>query len=54
MKPVINVSQLSKHYIDFSLKSVSFSIPSGYITGFIGPNGSGKTTTSNLFLILSI
>lgn len=52
MKPVINVSQLSKNYTDFSLKSVSFSIPSGYITGFIGPNGSGKTTSIKSILNL--
>ena len=39
MKTAINVSSLTKHYPDFNLNSISFNVPSGYITGFIGPNG---------------
>ncbi|NQV27761.1 MAG: ATP-binding cassette domain-containing protein [Rhodopirellula sp.] len=47
----INVSELSFQYGDrVALDSVSFSIPSGSIFGFLGPNGGGKTT---LFSILS-
>lgn len=52
MKTAINVSQLSKHYADFNLNSISFTIPSGYITGFIGPNGAGKTTSLKSILNL--
>lgn len=36
---------LCKHYRDFSLRDVSFTVPGGSIMGFIGENGAGKTTT---------
>lgn len=52
MKNAINVSNLTKHYPDFNLNSISFNVPSGYITGFIGPNGAGKTTTIKSILNL--
>jgi ABC-2 type transport system ATP-binding protein len=46
----IEVSSLSKSYDgkDYALREVSFSIPRGEIFGFLGPNGSGKTTTVRL------
>ncbi|MCH7530166.1 MAG: ABC transporter ATP-binding protein [Gemmatimonadetes bacterium] len=34
----------------FALKDVSLSVPAGSIYGFLGPNGSGKTTTIRLFM----
>lgn len=34
------------------LQGVSFSAPAGKITGFLGPNGSGKTTTFKVMLNL--
>lgn len=37
----IEVQNLSKEYPEFALKSVDFSIPDGYVTGFIGKNGTG-------------
>lgn len=45
MENILEVSKLNKSYADFSLKDVSFVLPEGSITGFIGVNGSGKTTT---------
>lgn len=39
------VEGLSKTYSSFSLQDVSFEVPTGYITGFIGVDGAGKTTT---------
>lgn len=49
--PAIEVEHLSKHYGDLkAVDAVSFSIPRGVICGFIGPNGSGKTTTIRMLL----
>jgi ABC-2 type transport system ATP-binding protein len=47
---ILQARELCKRFPQFSLKSVSFSVPSGYIMGFIGPNGAGKTTTLKLIL----
>lgn len=41
----IEIRNLQKNYKNFSLTIDKLDIPEGYITGFIGPNGSGKTTT---------
>ena len=41
----IEVKNLTKIYKTFTLDHVSFTIPKGYIMGFIGENGAGKTTT---------
>ena len=41
----IEIRNLEKNYKNFSLTIDKLDIPEGYITGFIGPNGSGKTTT---------
>ena len=45
MNSAIEVRGLCKHYRDFSLRDVSFTVPGGSIMGFIGENGAGKTTT---------
>lgn len=42
---LLSVSDLRKEYKSFTLDSVSFGIPAGYIMGFVGENGAGKTTT---------
>ena len=34
----------------FALKDISLTVPTGSIYGFLGPNGSGKTTTIRLFM----
>ena len=50
MNNAIEIKNLCKDYKDFSLKSISFSFPIGYIMGFVGQNGAGKTTTIRLIL----
>lgn len=42
---VLEVKNLCKKYPAFELKNVSFSLAKGKITGFIGKNGAGKSTT---------
>ena len=51
MKSAISVANLSKKYDDLlAVNDANFSVPSGSICGFIGPNGSGKTTTIRALL----
>jgi len=50
MSNAIEISDLCKQYPSFSLKNVSFSVPSGLCCGFVGPNGAGKTTTLKAML----
>lgn len=45
MSAVLEVNNLSKAYDSFSLENVTFSLNKDCITGFVGTNGSGKTTT---------
>lgn len=42
---ILEVSGLTKDYGKFKLSDVTFNLPQDCITGFIGVNGSGKTTT---------
>lgn len=42
---ILEVKGLTKKYPSFTLDSVSFSLKEGRITGFIGRNGAGKSTT---------
>ena len=41
----MRVEDLAKSYPAFELRDVSFSVEAGTITGFIGRNGAGKSTT---------
>jgi ABC-2 type transport system ATP-binding protein len=48
---VIEVHDLTKMFGSFTaVDSISFSVPRGQIFGFLGPNGSGKTTTIRMLL----
>ncbi|MBQ1251596.1 MAG: ABC transporter ATP-binding protein, partial [Firmicutes bacterium] len=42
---ILEVSGLRKEYPSFLLDDISFSLAEGKITGFIGRNGAGKSTT---------
>ncbi len=46
----IEVKDLSKKYVGFSLDKISFNVPSGMVVGLIGENGAGKTTTIKAIL----
>jgi ABC-2 type transport system ATP-binding protein len=49
--PVLEVRDLSKNYADVrAVDHLSFTVAPGTITGFLGPNGSGKTTTLRTLL----
>lgn len=50
MENILEIEGLCKTYDKFSLKDLTFSLPKGYIMGFVGKNGSGKTTTIRLIL----
>ncbi len=50
MENLLEVKKLNKSYDSFSLNDVSFSLPKGYIMGFVGQNGAGKTTTIRTIL----
>jgi ABC-2 type transport system ATP-binding protein len=49
--PLIEISHLTKDFADVrAVEDLSFAIEAGTITGFLGPNGSGKTTTLRALL----
>lgn len=45
MMTLCSIKSLNKSYPSFMLSDISFELSAGQITGFIGRNGSGKTTT---------
>ena len=51
METAIQLQNLTRDFGSVrALDSLSLEVPSGTIFGFLGPNGSGKTTTINLML----
>lgn len=49
--PVIRTENLTRCFGEFvAVDSVSFEVPAGEIVGYVGPNGSGKTTTIRMLL----
>ncbi|MFD0713110.1 ABC transporter ATP-binding protein [Paenibacillus sp. GCM10027626] len=50
MSLVLEVKGLRKKLGSFQLQDISFAIPEGCITGFIGANGAGKTSTIKAIL----
>ena len=50
-EPIIEVTDLTKKFGDFTaVDRVSFTVSRGAIMGYLGPNGSGKTTTIRMLL----
>lgn len=51
MRAIVSVEHLTKHYRRVrAVTDVSFTVRRGCVTGFLGPNGSGKTTTLRILL----
>src|SRR5699024_11215401 len=46
----VTFDKVSKKHGGFTINDMSFTIPEGYITGFIGPNGRGKTTAIQILI----
>lgn len=50
---MLEIKNLNKRFKEgFEIRDLSFKLDKGYIMGFIGPNGSGKTTTIKLMMNL--
>lgn len=45
MNDILEINGLCKKYQSFTLSDIDISLPEGCIMGFMGENGSGKTTT---------
>ena len=45
MENILEIKNLKKKFGSFGVEDVSFSLPKGFIMGFVGKNGAGKTTT---------
>lgn len=48
----IVLRDVDKYFEAFSINGLGFSVKKGFITGLIGPNGSGKTTTIRMIMDL--
>jgi ABC-2 type transport system ATP-binding protein len=50
-EPVIKVENLTRHFGDFvAVDHINFEVNVGEVVGYLGPNGSGKTTTIRMLL----
>jgi len=49
--PVIHVENLTRRFGDFvAVDHINFEVQAGEVVGYLGPNGSGKTTTIRMLL----
>ncbi|MGV3266391.1 ABC transporter ATP-binding protein [Cytobacillus pseudoceanisediminis] len=52
MENVVELKNVTKHFKDFSVKNIDLQVKQGFITGFIGANGAGKSTTIKMMMNL--
>ncbi|MFC9539093.1 ABC transporter ATP-binding protein [Lysinibacillus sp. NPDC056959] len=52
MENVIEIRNISKKFKVFSIDNLDLQVKKGYITGFIGANGAGKSTTIKMIMNL--
>lgn len=52
MEAVITLKNVSKRFSGFEVKDLSFEVKKGFVTGFVGANGMGKSTTIKLIMNL--
>lgn len=52
MREMLELKNVCKSYEGFAVKNISFTLPRGYIMGFVGPNGAGKSTTIKMIMNL--
>ena len=54
MSNAVELTQVTKRFGDHvAVDQLDLSVPAGTVYGFIGPNGSGKTTTLRMILRIS-
>lgn len=53
LKKTVELKNINKKFNDFSLDNLNLNINKGYITGFIGSNGSGKSSAIRIMMNLT-
>lgn len=52
MENVVELKNVTKNFKGFSVKNINMQVKQGFITGFIGANGAGKSTTIKMMMNL--
>ncbi|WP_186577961.1 ABC transporter ATP-binding protein [Aquibacillus kalidii] len=52
MGNVVELKNVTKKFKDFSIKNMDLQVKQGFVTGFIGANGAGKSTTIKMMMNL--
>lgn len=52
MENVVEFTNVTKRFKDFSVNNIDLQVKQGFVTGFIGANGAGKSTTIKMMMNL--
>ncbi|WP_416148290.1 ABC transporter ATP-binding protein [Salipaludibacillus sp. HK11] len=52
MENVVELKNVTKKFKDFSVKNIDLQVKQGFVTGFIGGNGAGKSTSIKMMMNL--